>query len=203
MTLKSDGSGSLTIHYWAKEGDVTNIKKVSFDEKEIKDGQYADPSITVKSVKVETDKDTIKHAHIELEFKDITKLGNTKGFKDNVFELKKEGSSTVYTHTVKKDTSVSGDYKLDYEVILPAKPEKVDGKKIEGDKMKWDNKTVDGNKVKWENKLDAISKADLVMTASFAGGGSSMMTIIIIVVVVVVIVIVVVMMRKKPAPPQA
>jgi len=203
MTLKSDGSGSITIHYWAKEGDITNIKKVSFDEKEIKEGQYMDPSIVVKSVKVETDKDTIKHARIELEFKDVAQLAKTKGFKDNVFELKKDGASMVYTHTVKKDTSVSGDYKLDYEVIFPAKLEKVDGKKVEGDKMKWDNKTIEGNKVKWENKLDAISKTDLVMTASFAGTGSSMMTIIIIIVVIVVVVIVVVMMRKKPAPPAA
>jgi hypothetical protein len=199
VKLNADGSGSITIHYWTKESNVSSISKVSFDENEIKTNQYA-PEV-VKSVKVESNQvDSTKHATIEFDFKDINSLDKTKGFKDNVIKLEPKGDLMVLTHTVKKDSNANNmgmdQYVLKYEYEFPVKPENVDK----------DGK-IEGNKVKWEFKYSDLGSKDYVMTASFKkpGGLSGGLIVAIIIVVVIVIVIVVVMSKKKPAaaPPAA
>jgi hypothetical protein len=195
VKLNSDGSGSIKIHYWTKESNVSSISKVSFDENVIKTEQYT-PEV-VKSVKVETNQvDSTKHAHVEFDFKDINTLDKTKGFKDNILKLETKGDLMVFTHTVKKDSNANNmgmdAYVLKYEYEFPSKPSNIDK----------DGK-VEGNVVKWEFKYSELGSKDFVMTASFAkaSAGSPMLIIIIVIVVIVIIVVVVVISKKKPAAP--
>jgi uncharacterized lipoprotein YehR (DUF1307 family) len=203
VKLNADGSGSIKIHYWTKESNVSSISKVSFEENEIKTNQYA-PEV-VKSAKVEThqptqtDTNVTKHAYIEFEFKDINKLDKTKGFKDNTIKLEAKGDMMVLTHTIAKDSNANNmgmdAYLLKYEYEFPGKPENVDSKG-----------KVDGTKITWELKYSELGSRDFVMTAAFkkgAGGMSTGVIIAIVVVVVIIIVVVVMMSKKKPAAPAA
>lgn len=190
--LNADGSGSVKVHYWTKESNVMSISKFSFDENVIKTEQYA-PEV-VKSVKVESDtKDSTKHVTVEIEFKDINKLDQVKGYQGNKIKFVENGDFMTLTHTLLKDSTAKNfgmdEYVLKYSYEMPGKPENVDARG-----------RVDGNVVKWEYKFSELGNADIVMTASIkkAGGNSMVLYIVIIVVVIGVVVFFAMKSGKKP-----
>ena len=194
--LNTDGSGSVTVHYWAKENNVMwlSSNKLGFDESKIRE-QYKSPNITVKDVKVELDtKDSTKHVRVNLDFKDINKLSEVSGFKDNTIKWEDKGEAYVLTHTIKADTSAGGfgmnEYTLTYTYHMPA------------DVISSSATKTDGKTLVWKHNLSQLAN-DIIMTAtvkkSSGVGGNTTTIIIIAVLAIVVIGGILFLTRRKPA----
>jgi hypothetical protein len=170
--LKSDGSGSMKIHYWTGMKNFsmgTTLGKFEFDETKAK-GNYTSSNSEVSSIKVE-DKldDSTKHVNLELTFKDINKLSDAKGFEGVKATWKEETDGMKLTYTLLKDTSASGnmgasDYKITYEFEMPSEIVSTNG-------------TKDGQKVKWNYTVADLSK-DIDMTCVVKASGKKLCGII-------------------------
>ncbi len=165
--LNADGSGTMTVHYWAKMSAFsmgTTLGKFEFDESKAKD-KYKSGNTEVKSVTV-TDKpedDSTKHVTVELSFKDITKLSDAKGF-DGIKPTWKETSDGMeLKYSVPKDTANSkqmgaSDYKIIYEFEMPSEVVSTNGQK-------------DGQKVTWTKSLSDLSNdIDMTCVVKKSGG---------------------------------
>lgn len=193
--LNLDGSGSMKIHYWAKENNVMwlSSNKLAFDEAKIRD-QYKSDNITVTSVKVESDtKDSTKHVRVALAFKNIARLTEVPGFKDMTISWADKGETQVLTHVLKADSSAGGfgmsDYSVTYTYTMPAEVMASNATKTEGKLLTW------------KYALSDLGK-EQTMTATVKKATAANLTMIIIIVVAVIVVIGVVLMfvRKRPQP---
>lgn len=158
--LKSDGSGSMTVHYWTKMSNVTSSTEVgsfSFAKDKAK-SNYTSSNSEVTNVDVKDNlTDSTKHVTLELKFKNINDLPSAKGF-EKIKVLWKEGKEGMdFSYTLPKDTSNSknmgaSDTKLTYTFELPSEVLSTNGRK-------------DGQTVIWEKSLADLSK-DIEMTAT-------------------------------------
>lgn len=167
-TLKDDGSGSMKIHYWSSMKNFsmgTTLGKFDFDESKAKT-KYITSNTDVKSIKVE-DKldDSTKHVNIELDFKDINKLSDAKGF-DGVKPSWKEVSDGMeLKYTLLRDTSAAkqmgaSDYTITYEFNMPSEIVSTNG-------------TKDGQTVKYSYTLNDLDK-DIEMTTVVKKSGGKL-----------------------------
>ncbi len=150
-TLKADGSGSMSVHYWTKMSSLsmgTTLGKFEFDESKAKDN-YTSSNTTVKSVKVEDrpQEDSTKHVMVELDFKDINKLPDAKGFSSVKPSWKEVADGMELKYTLLMDTSAANqmgasDYKVTYSFDMPSEIVSTNGKK-DGQKVSWDYKVSD------------------------------------------------------------
>jgi hypothetical protein len=157
-TLKEDGSGSMKIHYWSDMKNFsmgTTLGKFDFDEAKAKE-KYKSSNTEVKSIKVE-DKldDSTKHVYLEVDFKDINKLPDAKGFDGVKPSWKEVTDGMELKYTLMKDTSAAkqmgaSDYSVTYEFTMPSEIVSTNG-------------TKDGQTVKYAYKLSDLDK-DIDMT---------------------------------------
>lgn len=151
--LKSDGSGSMKIHYWTGMKNFsmgTTLGKFDFDETKAK-SNYTSANSEVSSIKVEDNlTDSTKHVNLELTFKDINKLSTAKGFEEVKVSWKEETDGMKLTYTLLKDTSAASnmgasDYKITYEFDMPSEIISTNGTK-DGQKVSWKYTVADLNK---------------------------------------------------------
>lgn len=164
-TLKQDGSGSMTVHYWTKMSNVkssSDLGGFSFEEEKAKKN-YTSSNSEVEKVEVEEKlDDSTKHVTVDLKFKNINEINSAKAF-EKVKASWKEGKEGMdFSYTLAKDTSNaknmgSSDIKLNYEFDFPAEVLNTNGRK-------------DGQKVVFENTL-ADLKEDIEMTATIKNEG--------------------------------
>ena len=157
--LNADGSGTMTVHYWAKMSAFsmgTTLGKFEFEESKAKE-KYKSGNTEVKSVTVadKPEDDSTKHVTVELSFKDITKLSDAKGFEGLKPTWKETSDGMELKYTVPKDTANSNqmgasDYKIIYEFDMPSEIVSTNGQK-------------DGQKVKWTKSLSDLAN-DIEMT---------------------------------------
>jgi hypothetical protein len=193
--LNYDGSGTMQIHYWAKESDVQWLgsSNFGFDEEKIRE-QYESDNITIKGIKIET-KDSLKHAFVDLAFKDFNKTDEAKGFEKNLCKFEEKDGNKVLSVVLKSDSSSTGmgmeQYKLTYVFEMP------------GDVISSNATKVEGNVLTWEYRLSDLTK-DIHLTATVRGGSKSPVLLISLVVAAVILLFVVfaVATRKKPSSPQ-
>lgn len=150
-TLKADGSGSMSIHYWTKMSNFsmgTTLGKFDFEEAKAKEN-YTSANTTVKSVKVEDrpNEDSTKHVLVELDFKDINKIADAKGFTGTIVTWKEVADGMELKYTLVKDSSAANnmgasDYKVTYSFDMPSEIVSTNGKK-EAQKVSWDYKVSD------------------------------------------------------------
>jgi len=150
-TLKADGSGSMSIHYWTKMSNFsmgTTLGKFEFEEAKAKEN-YTSSNTTVKSIKVEDrpNEDSTKHVMVELDFKDINKLSDAKGFSEIKSTWKEVADGMELKYTLLKDSSAANnmgasDYKVTYSFDMPSEIVSTNGKK-DGQKVSWDYKVSD------------------------------------------------------------
>jgi hypothetical protein len=158
-TLKADGSGSMSIHYWTKMSNFsmgTTLGKFEFEESKAKEN-YTSSNTTLKSIKVEDrpQEDSTKHVMVELDFKDINKLPDAKGFSEVKPSWKESADGMELKYTLLKDSSAANnmgasDYKVTYSFEMPSEIVSTNGKK-------------DGQKVSWDYKVSDLGK-DIEMT---------------------------------------
>ena len=164
--LKSDGSGTMKIHYWASSSNISDNELGGFgfnDEKARKN--FTSTNTTVDNVKIEekADTDTTKstHVYLDLKFKDINKLSEAKGFEKIKATYEKSEKGMEFKYTLLKDTANSGfgmeKYTLTYEFNFP-------------DEVLATNGNLDGKKVSWSKNLTDL-KEDVLMSATIKGSG--------------------------------
>lgn len=150
-TLKADGSGSMSIHYWTKMSNFsmgTTLGKFEFEEAKAKEN-YTSSNTTVKSIKVEDKpaEDSTKHVMVEVDFKDINKLPDAKGFSGIKPSWKEVADGMELKYTLLMDSSAANnmgasDYKVTYSFDMPSEIVSTNGKK-DGQKVSWDYKVSD------------------------------------------------------------
>lgn len=92
VSFNSDGSGSMKLHYWMKIEDNSKMSLVThlgiFNGDTLRT-QFTHPAINLEDIVVYSDTtDSTMHAIIELTFKVIDSLNNSKPFADANFSLK-------------------------------------------------------------------------------------------------------------------
>ncbi|MBS1515516.1 MAG: hypothetical protein JSS63_10805 [Bacteroidetes bacterium] len=166
VTLKSDGSGTIKLHYWTGMKNLSmgdEIGGFSFSESGVK-SNYTASGIEPSNIKIEENTDdSTKHVKLDISFKDFNKLSDAKGFAKSKTSWAKGKDGMDYKYTLLKDTANAGgmgmeEFKLVYETTFPGEVTATNG-------------TKDGMKVTW-NKTVADLKNDVEMTASVKGGDS-------------------------------
>jgi hypothetical protein len=164
-TLKDDGSGTINLHYWTKNTNLSMSDEIGgfgFSEDKAR-SNYSSANTDVKSVNLTTnDEDSTTHVRMEIDFKDFNKLNDAKGFNKVVPSWQKGDDGYNFSYTLLQDTAnASGfgmsDYKLDYEFDFTGEVSSTNGNQ-------------DGKTVKWE-KTVADLQNDVEMTATIKSGG--------------------------------
>ncbi len=92
VSLNTDGSGTMKIHYWMKipqSGQLEMIDQLGIFNKDSINAQFTSPYSALEDVEVYADTlDSTYHAKIELTFVHIDSLRLTKPFSDAQFSLK-------------------------------------------------------------------------------------------------------------------
>ena len=164
--IKSDGSGTMKIHYYANSSNISSgeLGGFGFTEDKVRT-KFSSSNTTVGDVKVEEKKDTdttkSTHVTLDLKFKDINKLGEAESFKKIKASYEKGKDGMDFKYTLLKDTANSGfgmeKYALTYEFEF-------------ADEVLATNGKQDGKKVSWSKNLTDL-KNDVVMSATIKGGG--------------------------------
>lgn len=193
IDLKSDGSGTLSMHYSLSqqlsammamggqaggEGDKPPEFPFKLKESEVKADLQA-KGVKVEKFETKTENDQ-QHFYVNISFDKITDLNQTKTFKEMPFEWTKKGRVVVFKQTLKgrKEAKTSapedqmgkqmaqamlGNATFKFEVKLPSKALPSPDT----------NGTIgeDGLTVKWQFPLLEVSENEKVMVASFQTGG--------------------------------
>jgi hypothetical protein len=195
--LRSDGSGTMVIHYWTEES-VANFMsgdKLNFNGSEVPQ-QYQAKGVTVKKAEAETNaSDSTRHMRVTLEFDDITALSNTKGFKGTKFTFVRTGNNIVFKQVMEANSSAGGlgleKYAITYVYDMP-------GTVVSSNATK-----VEGSTLTWSYKLPELSKEVMLTATISVGGGLSggMLAAIIGAAVVLISVITFILLRRKSSAP--
>lgn len=165
-TLKSDGSGSIKLHYWTSMKNLSmgdEIGGFSFSESGVK-GNYTATGIEPSDIKIsENTEDSTKHVNLNVSFKDFNKLSDAKGFAKTKQSWAKGKDGMDFKYTLLKDTANAGgmgmeEFKLNYEFSMP------------GEVIVTNATSKDGTNLKW-SKTVADLKDDVNMTATVKDEG--------------------------------
>lgn len=192
LTLKSDGSGEMLMHYSISE-QLSSMIAMSggqqqegkdempfkFKENEIRDALQAD-GVQVKKVEMKAE-GGLQHVYVTINFKKITDLNQTKTFKEMPFEWVEEGKVIAFTHTLRNKNpqgngsgestqmgdqmaqTMLGNAAFNFKVKLPGKA--VPAPDTNGTILE------DGKTVTWRFPLVEMGQGDKLMTAKFKKGG--------------------------------
>lgn len=90
-SLKTDNSGKIFVHYWARiqsPKDSLIIENMGLFSKDTILSEFSSGFSRVDQIQVYTDKDSTKHAQIEIAFNDFNNLNHIRAFKDMKFSIK-------------------------------------------------------------------------------------------------------------------
>jgi len=186
VELNQDGSGTMVMHYSIAQqlygmmqmgqdsGEKKDEMPFKFKESEIR-ADLSAPGVTVDKIESKAEGDQ-QHFYVNVSFKKITDLNQTKSFSKMKFDWKEEDKKIVFQQVIegeKKDaesnpmgdqmaSAMLGNAKFVFRIKLPAKalPAPDTNGVIQ----------EDGKTVVWEYPLLEASKGQ-TMTAKFAAGG--------------------------------
>jgi uncharacterized lipoprotein YehR (DUF1307 family) len=189
--LDADGSGEMTIHYWAKESlvDWLGKNRFPFNEKDVRTKYGAIPGVTVGTVDVRSnDDDSTRHVTFDLRFTDIRALSKQPGFERATFEWKEEGETMVFTHTVLEDEGSTSEgleqFGVTYAYTFP------------GEIVDHNATDVDGATATWKLRLSDLGSTR-TLTATVRPAQSWTLTIVFFVVLGAVLLGAVLLIRRR------
>lgn len=148
--LNEDGSGSMKIHYWTSMKNFSmgsTIGKFEFEESKAKE-KFTSKNTEITKIEAEEKlDDSTKHVNIELNFKDINKLPEAKGFENITASWKEVSDGMELKYVLLKDTSAAsgmdaGNYTITYEFEMPNEIVSTNGIK-DGQIVKFSKTTAD------------------------------------------------------------
>jgi len=139
-TLNSDGSGSFKLSYFTSDSNLVNTKVLgnyAFTEAEAR-ANFTSANTNVKSVQIYNDSvKTVTHVVLEIDFKDINKISEAKGFLGIKASWTKKDSGMDFQWVIGKselNNNVIGNliyiFKFDGEILSS-------NGAIEGDTVTW------------------------------------------------------------------
>ncbi len=192
-TLRTDGSGTMEIHYWINQDIASSMTQGDFAfDKESVNKQYEALGVEVKDVRIESNAaDSTKHVRVKLKFSDITQLSKASGFKSSGFEWNHAGSKITFKQNFHVNSGSSESMGLDkftftYTYNFP------------GDIVSTNATTYSGRTAVWKFKLSELS-TDRSLIAVIAVSWFSAKNIVIALVVVLAVLILFIVLRKKSA----
>lgn len=114
-TLNNDGSGSFKLSYNTPDSTITEVKVIgNFPFTETEAGaNFSSPNTEVKTVNIFNDKEKlVTHVVVEIDFTDINKISEAKGFSNIKASWVKSDSGMVFNWTILKNPaqqSILGD----------------------------------------------------------------------------------------------
>lgn len=161
ITLRKDGSGYMTIHYFTDESTIEEEKmeeeelpfsfdQYSFDQKEIED-ELADENIRVEKVESYTEEGK-RHLIAKLFFKNINKIPHKWIFENRELQFTKESGFLTFRSVLLLGGEETGegefdefvkailaDYKFKFTVEMPSKiVEASAGSRVEDNTVMWE-----------------------------------------------------------------
>jgi len=216
ISLKPDGSGTMTVHYMISESMLKLAQEdgmpLTFDKTEIEQ-QLKSDKVKVESVEAYTE-DEKRHIVTKLTFKDINDLPDKWVFQDremsfssegdfftfrSVFSMGKDKMKSKGTEAQQEDDlgafgesvaeALFGDYTFTFSLEMP-------GQVLEASP----EATIEQNVVVWEfslAKLSDMKKIEMTAKARKPAAFPILLVIILVVVIVVVVVIMALMITRK------
>lgn len=143
--ISKDGSGTMKIHYWTQINNVSwdmKLGNFDFDEQKIADN-YTSSSTSVSNLTVQDElSDSTKHVNFDLNFNDIRKLSQAKGFKDIMADWSSNSTGWEFKYIQMKDTAAANklnahDYKITYTFEMPGEIISTNASFKEGNILTW------------------------------------------------------------------
>jgi len=189
--LEEDGSGSMSIHYWISEQMFMWMKDgtLSFNEDSVRQ-QYSADGITIHKAHTESiAADSSRHVWVKLDFDDITRLTECRGFEKLNFTWQREGDVFRFEQGIpqasESDEAFLDDYSFTYVYEFP------------GPLRESNADSVYGNTAVWVFPLSQLNK-DVQMTALVeASSGSSMLWVGGVMAVVVILILITYLVRRR------
>ena len=158
-TLKTDGSGRMFIHYWAKwktEQDTVLINRAGvFDSSSIA-MEFASKFNKISRLEIfKNYADSTIHTQIELEFSDIVSLNNVHAFKGAEFKIEEGPSGTkIFSQFIAPIVTGFGKFRKDinlkYIYYLP------------GRVLSHNANDLSNNKATWEFTFNELGKGKII-----------------------------------------
>jgi len=159
-TLKTDGSGSMFIHYWTKwktAKDSLVLENLGIFNKEEIAKEFTSKYNKIKDVEIYWDySDTTAHAKIEFEFANIDSLNNMKVFKESKFSFKTGATENtkIFSQFIPPFATGFGidrkKYSITYIYYIP------------GDVLEHNANELSNNKLTWKFSLDDIGTGKFI-----------------------------------------
>ncbi|MCB0722192.1 MAG: hypothetical protein KDC42_07800 [Ignavibacteriae bacterium] len=159
IKLNEDGSGTMEIHYWTYNSNITSeeIYGFGFTDYTVNKNYTSENSQPSDIVIEKNDADSTTHVRLNLKFRDINMLPEAKSFSKMTaewdFDEKEEVMILIYRLLQDSLNALSPgmrDYKIVHEITFPNEVIGTNGAK-------------NGNTVRWENTVaDLVQNVDLV-----------------------------------------
>ncbi|MBI1939754.1 MAG: hypothetical protein HYS25_16720 [Ignavibacteriales bacterium] len=161
-TIKTDGSGSMFIHYWMKwtnPKDSLIVEQLGIFEKDSVYNEFTSEYSSIKNVEVYRDyNDSTIHSKIELEFNSLDSLNNTRAFKGSELTIHDgEKNTKIFSQFIKPIATGFGfeskEFSLTYVYYLP------------GEILSHNATEITRNKLTWQYSLDEIGTGKFITAA--------------------------------------
>jgi hypothetical protein len=166
--LNEDGSGTMQIHYWTHNSNITSeeVYGFGFTDYTVKKNYTSENSQPTDIVIERNDGDSTTHVRLNLKFRDINLLPEAKSFSkisaDWKFDEREEVMLLIYRllqDSINATSPGMGDLKIVHEFTFPGEVVGTNGMQ-------------NGNTIRWENTIaDLTQNVDLVAKIN-PGNGS-------------------------------
>ncbi len=162
-TIKTDGSGSMFIHYWMKwtsTKDSLFIEQLGMFEKDSVFKEFTSDYINLTNVEVYRNyNDSTFHAKVEIEFNSLDSLNKTNAFKGAELSIKDGGKNIkIFSQFIRPIATGFGlqskNFSLTFIYYLP------------GEILNHNATEITRNKLTWKYSLDEIGRGKYI-TATY------------------------------------
>ncbi|MDZ4712032.1 MAG: hypothetical protein SGI89_06860 [bacterium] len=166
MSLKNDGSGTMDLIYRAKNSDVKGymVGNYPFAPK-VMESYFSSSNSTVKNTsfyKSKTDT-TIYNASMTIDFKDINKLREARGFAEINASWTPGASANVFKWAIRPNSQATAQVsEITFKVTFEDAIINSNGQKVEGNTVTW-----------YKTMKDIDPSKELILTANIKSAGTT------------------------------
>ena len=173
--LESNGSGSIKITYSAKADELKTNKYIignfPFSE-DLAKKQFASANNTVKNVKLDFDKkESVYYMTVEVDFKDINKITEAKGFSNIKASYVKSSSGMDFQYIILANPGLYKNFANQSYIIEFESKVKTTNGALKDNTVTWGNKNSSNSDFSKDVILKATTEADESLTSNNESSG--------------------------------
>ncbi|HMQ70040.1 MAG TPA: hypothetical protein PKA90_13760 [Ignavibacteria bacterium] len=162
--LKSNGSGSIKIVYSANEDELKankfTIGNFHFSEEQARK-QFTSPNTNVKNVKLDFDqKESRYFITVDVDFKDINKLSDARGFSNVKASYKSTDTGNVFRYIILVNPELYKKFSSQSYIMNFESKVKSSNGSIKGNTVTWGNRSKDNSDFSKDVYLTATTESD-------------------------------------------